>query len=72
MADNGKTECEETVEAAGRLVERMQDKAMAALLPDNPNPEQAYVEVLEELETAPEVTVIREATGRDPKGFGSH
>jgi hypothetical protein len=67
--------CDEKVEAldaADRLISRLQDKVAEQLPPDsNIDPEDAYAEIIGELETAPEIEEVRDALGRNPDRFGS-
>ena len=67
--------CDEKVEAldaADRLITRLQDTVAEQLPPDSGlDAEDAYGEIIAELETAPEVDQVREALGRDPDRFGS-
>jgi hypothetical protein len=60
------------VEAADRLITRLQDKVAEQMPPDsNIAPEDAYLDIVEELETAPEVNAVRQAAGGDAGRFGS-
>ena len=65
-------DCDEqvsAVEAANRLLNRLQDHAGQALPTDaGPAP---FARLVEELETAPEVETIREAAGDDPERWGA-
>ena len=62
----------EAVEAADALITRLQDVVAQQMPPDsNVAPEDAYHEIVEALETAPEIEAVREAAGRDPQRFGS-
>jgi len=64
MDDNRKN-CDEMTEAAiaaDELVDRLQDKAFKQLKPDVQSTDtEAFVELVEELDTAPEIKTIRRA-----------
>jgi hypothetical protein len=62
----------EAVLAADRLLDRMQGEVAAQLKPDSGvEAEQGYGQLIEELETAPEVRTIRAAAERPSAPFGS-
>jgi len=69
---NDRENCDEMTEAtlaANRLVDRLQDKTAKAIQPDAGSEELG--DVIEELETAPELKVIRRAGDEDPNKFGT-
>ena len=77
MADGHphRSNCNDTVEAldaADRLISRLQDRVAEQLPPDsNIGPEDAFHEIVGELEAAEEIDEVRSALGRDPNRFGS-
>lgn len=67
--------CDEKVEAldaADRLITRLQDKVAEQLPPDSGvDADEVYGDMIAELETAPEIDEVRRAMGRDPDRFGA-
>ncbi|HYG27396.1 MAG TPA: hypothetical protein VD906_10855 [Caulobacteraceae bacterium] len=70
----GSNNCDESqaaAEAADRFVDRLQERTIEPLKPDGKvDEEEVFYEIVEELETAPEVDQIRRAAGSDPKHYG--
>ena len=71
MADQnpGSNSCNEAqaaVEGADRLIDRLQDKAVEGIKPGGDSFE-AVVDIVEELETAPEIAEVRKAAGSKPR-----
>lgn len=63
---------EEGVDAANRVIDRLQDTVEKQLKPDSGKTRvEAYGDVIEELETDPDVGAVREAGDRDPGQFGA-
>ena len=59
------------LEGADRLVSRIQQHVADHLPPDSGIPaEEALGEIIEEVETAPEIEPMRRALGEDPERFG--
>jgi hypothetical protein len=57
----------EALIAAERLIDRLQDEVGEQLHPDSGiEDEQAYAEVIDELETAPEIETVRKALDEKP------
>jgi hypothetical protein len=57
--------------AANELVERLQAELAAQLKPDSgTSPEQEYGQLIEELEAAPGIAIVRKAAEREPRSFG--
>jgi hypothetical protein len=68
---NDRENCDEMTEAtlaANRLIDRLQDKTAKAIKPDAG---EELGDVIEELETAPEIRTVRRAADDDPRRYGS-
>ena len=70
-----KSNCDDKTEAvlaANELIDRMQDKVAAQLKPDSHiDREEGYGQLIEELETAPEIERIREGGEQPTDRFGT-
>jgi hypothetical protein len=65
-------DCDNVTQDANNLIDKLQDIVAEQLPPNSAvSSEDAYNEIIHELEAAPEVEEIRHAGGRDPDHFGS-
>ena len=65
-------DCDAVTHEANNLIDKLQDIVAHQLRPDSGiSSDEAYSEIIHELEAAPEVEEIRLAGSRDPDHFGS-